>query len=369
MNMKEVIKKLLRETLLKESYGPFKDSTMVPDYEKLKNGNYDELPSYYRDMQAEIVYMSPKEYLASCAKLQDTSYEEQFNIVNGPYGLSKVNKLIDLINSGVKLNMPFLNFVKGYISQEGRHRAKAAMDLGYTKIPVLIIKDKEKESNISLSGKIGVWKDLTKNNYGYLVSFNLTDFKEQIKLLNCISRNFDEYFLEQILSFYQYRSLYKEGLISIVKKESKDFHAMNKMGEYEVRDLIPELPEEYKKLLSIDYDNASDEEIEEWDNKIMELTNPLMDLGMLFILDHNKDLLSEIFEYDNQTKIGYLLINEDINVYDDYSSAKDMLLDIKIYDDIKFYSHENGDLNKMDESFIEKYKELLPQTLGGVRVR
>jgi len=86
--MKEVIKKLLRESLLNESYGPFKDSTMVPDYEKLKSGNYDELPSYYRDMLAEVVYMSPKEYLASCAELQGTSYEEQFNIVIGSYGLS-----------------------------------------------------------------------------------------------------------------------------------------------------------------------------------------------------------------------------------------------------------------------------------------
>jgi hypothetical protein len=366
--MKEVIKKLLRESLLKESYGPFKDSTMIPDYEKLKNGNYDELPPYYNNMEAVVVYMSPREYLEACAELQETSYEEQFNIVNGSYGSSKVNKLIDLIDSGVKLNMPYLNFVKGQISQEGRHRAKAAMDVGYAKIPVLVIETKS--SNQTLSGKVGVWKDLTKNNYGYLVSFNLTDVEEQIKLLNCISRNFEEYFLDPILSFYQYRILYKEGLMSIVKKESKDFNAMNKMGEYEVRDLIPELPEEYRKLLSIDYYNASDEEIEEWDNKIMELTKPLMDLGMLFILDHNKDLLSEIFEYDNQTKIGYLLINEDIDVYDDdYSSAKDMLLDIKFYDDIKFYSYENGDLNKMDESFIEKYKELLPQTLGGVRVR
>lgn len=367
MYMKEVIKKLLRETLLKESYGPFKDSTMVPDYEKLKNGNYDELPSYYRDMHAEIVYMSPKEYLASCAKLQDTSYEEQFSIVNGPNGLLKVNNLIDLIDSGVKLNMPYLNFVNGYISQEGRHRAKAAMDLGYTKIPVLVIEPKERESNISLSGKIGIWKDLTKYNYGYMVSFNLNDFREQIKLLNCISRNFEEYLLDPILSFYQYRNLYKEGLISIVKKENENFHTMNKMSEYEVHDLIPELPDEYRKLLSIDYDN--DEETEEWDNKIIELTKPLMDLGMLFILEHNKDLLSEIFEYDNQTKIGYLLIDEDIDVYDDYSSAKDMLLNIKFYDDIKFYSYENGDLDKMDKSFIEKHKELLPQTLGGVRVR
>jgi hypothetical protein len=367
--MREVIKKLLRETLLKESYGPFKDSTMVPDYEKLKNGNYDELPSYYRDMHAEIVYMSPKEYLALCAKLQGTSYEEQFNIVNGPNGLSKVNKLIDLIDSGVNLNMPYLNFVNGYISQEGRHRAKAAMDLGYAKIPVLVIEDKERESDISLSSKFGVWKDLTKNDYGYMVSFNLNDFREQIKLLNCVSRNFEEYLLGPILNFYQYSNLYKEGLISIVKKENKDFHTMNNMSEYEIHDLISELPDEYKKLLLINYNNASDEEIEEWDNKIKELIKPLMDLGMLFILEHNKYLLSEIFEYDYKTKIGYLLINEDIEVYDDYSSAKDMLLNIKYYDDIKFYSYENGDLDKMNKSFIQKYKELLPETLGGVRIR
>ena len=109
--MKSLIKKLLRENLLTESYGPFKDTTTIPDYENLKNGNYDDLPSYYRNMEAEVVYMSPKEYLASCAKIQGTSYEEQLNIVDKDS--SKVNKLIDLIDSGVKLNMPYLNFVNG----------------------------------------------------------------------------------------------------------------------------------------------------------------------------------------------------------------------------------------------------------------
>lgn len=366
--MKEVIKKLLRESLLKESYGPFKDSTMIPDYEKLKNGNYDELPPYYRGVEAVVVYMSPREYLESCAELQGTSYEEQFNIVNGPYGSSKVNKLIDLIDSGVKLNMPYLNFVKGQISQEGRHRAKAAMDLGYTKIPVLVVETKS--SNQMLSDKVGVWKDLIKNDNGYVVGFDLTNFEELIKLLNCISRNFEEYFLDQILSYYQYHSLYKEGLISIVKKENKDFHSMNKMDEYDVHELISELPDEYRKLLSIDYNNASDQEYEEWNNRVKEMIKPLMDLGMLFIMQHNQYQLSEIFNYDNKTKIGYLLINKDIDVDDDYSSAKDMLSNIKFYDnELSFYSYENGDLAKMDKSFIQKYKELLPQTLGGVRVR
>jgi hypothetical protein len=244
--MKSLIKTLLRESLLTESYGPFKDTTMIPDYENLKNGNYDDLPSYYRNMEAEVVYMTPKEYLASCAKIQGTSYEEQINIVNGSYGLSKVNKLIDLIDDGVKLNMPYLNFVNGYLSQEGRHRAKAAMDSGYDKIPVLVIKSKEKESNQNLSDKVGVWKDLIKNDYGYMVSFNLNNVKEQITMLSCVSRHFDEYFLERILDTY----LYKEGLLSIVKEEDKDYYPMPKLSEYEVRYFINELPDEYIKLLS-----------------------------------------------------------------------------------------------------------------------
>lgn len=366
--MKNIIKQLLREGLINETYGPFKDSTMVPDYEKLKNGKYDELPSYYHNMEAVVVHMSPREYLESCAKLQETSYEEQFNIVNGPYGSSKVDKLIELINSGVKLNMPFLNFVKGQISQEGRHRAKAAMDLGYTKIPVLVIESKS--SNQTLSSKVGVWEDLNKENYDYSVSFNLNDFKEQIKLLNCISKNFEKYLLDSILSFYQYRNLYKEGLISIVKKENEDFHTMNKISEYDVMEFIHKLPNEYQKLLYIDESNSSDEEYEAWENRRKEMVKPLMDLSMLFILEHNQYRLSEIFKYDYNTKIGYLLIDKDIHIDDDYSSGKDMLLNMQIYDDeIGFYSYDNDDIFKMDKEFIQKYKELLPETLGGVRVR
>jgi hypothetical protein len=39
--MKNLIKKLLKEGLLRESTNPFKDTTGIPDYEQLKNGNYD----------------------------------------------------------------------------------------------------------------------------------------------------------------------------------------------------------------------------------------------------------------------------------------------------------------------------------------
>jgi hypothetical protein len=367
--MKSLIKKLLRENLLTESYGPFKDTTTIPDYENLKNGNYDDLPSYYRNMEAEVVYMSPKEYLASCAKIQGTSYEEQLNIVDKDS--SKVNKLIDLIDSGVKLNMPYLNFVNGYLSQEGRHRAKAAMDLGYTKIPVLVIKSIEKENKQKLSDMVGVWKDLIKNNYGYKVGFNLNDTKEESIMLNCISKNYDEYFLDKILNTYRFDALYPKGLLSVINKKIIDYYPMDKLSENEVGEFITELPDEYEKLLSIDYDNASDEEYKEWNDRLKEMIIPLMNLGMLFIMEHNKDVLSQIFEYDYNTKIGYLFINQDVVINDDYSSAKDMLLNIKLYDnELNFYSCEKrSDLYKMDYSFIEKYKELLPEKLGGVKVR
>ena len=367
--MKNIIKKLLRESLLKESYGPFKDSTMIPDYENLKNGNYDKLSSEYDNMEAEVVYMSPKEYLEYCAKIQDTSYEEQLNIVSGPYGSSKVDKLIELINSGVKLNMPYINTVKGYISQEGRHRAKAAMDLGYDKIPVLVIKPEGKENTQNLSSKIGVWDDLIKQNYGYLVRFDLNNIEEQTLLLNCVSKDNYLYLLDRILSSYLYPILYKEGLISIVKKESKEFHTMHKLDRSNVFEFIHELPDEYRKLIPIYAYNLSDEEDEKRDNDIKELVGPLRDLTLLFILEHNKDELSQIFTYDSRDKSGYLFIDEDIHFDGEYSSGKDMLLDMQLYDYLDFYKYNNNDIFKMDSEFIEKYKELLPETLGGVKVR
>ena len=369
--MKGIIKKLLREGLLTEIYGPFKDSTMVPDYEKLKNSKYDELPSYYQNMEAEVVYMSPKEYLEYCAKLQDTTYAEQLSIVNGPHGLSKVNKLIDLINNGVELNMPFLNFVKGYISQEGRHRAKAAMDLGYTKIPVLVIKPEEKENSQNLSSKVGIWEDLTKVDYGYLVSFDLSKTREQTLMLNCVSKNNDSYLLDSILDTTIYNRVYDEGLLSIVKKEPKNnFHTMYKINENDITEFIGELPDEYRKLIPIYTENLSDEEYEKRDNNIKELVNPLRDLLELFILEHNKDVLSQIFSYDSGKKIGYLFIGEDIHIEDEYSSGKDMLLNMQIYDgELDFYDYDSDDIYKMDSKFIEKNKELLPETLGGIKVR
>jgi hypothetical protein len=48
--MKRYIKKLLRESLLNETESVFKSITNIPNFDKLKDGRYDELPPKYSNM-------------------------------------------------------------------------------------------------------------------------------------------------------------------------------------------------------------------------------------------------------------------------------------------------------------------------------
>jgi hypothetical protein len=107
--MKSYIKKLLRESLLNETESMFKSVTNIPDYDKLKDGKYNELPSKYSNMSARVVNMSPSDYFKYCAKIQGTTYEQQFSYLRKVV----VDKLIGLMDGGVKMDMPYLNFIKG----------------------------------------------------------------------------------------------------------------------------------------------------------------------------------------------------------------------------------------------------------------
>ncbi len=349
--MKGFIKKLLREGLLNESNGVFKDTTGIPDYEQLKKGNYDELPDKYREMEAKIEYMTPEEYLRACAEQQGTTYEKQLSFIRK----DKVEELKILIDDGTQLYMPYLNNVKGDVSQEGRHRAKAAMDMGINKIPVLVIDSIESsESNDMLSSKIGVWDDLSKDEIGnFYVSYDLSsDWKVHDVLLSSISKSYDTYYLDDLLSKNMHPTLYP-NLLKFVNMDN--FISLIKFKISDVIDFSDKLPDEYADLFKSYHNAETDEEEKQAEEEISKLIKPLEKLVTLYILIHNDSIFRDIFSYDQKTKIGKLKIDDDMELNDDYNSGKDMLSHMMIYDDLGLYGSEGDEYYDIDWKFIEKY--------------
>lgn len=120
----------LKKTLLSENKY-FLDKTTISDYDALING--DELPNKYNNYNAEIIYMSPEEYMRKVADIQGTTYEGQSRYVNS----DKVKKYAKAMMSGDKFPIPYLNYIDR--NQEGRHRVLASQMLTDKNIPVLVI--------------------------------------------------------------------------------------------------------------------------------------------------------------------------------------------------------------------------------------
>ena len=354
--MKHFIKKLLREELLRESEGAFKNKTGIHDYDNLMAGKTDNIAIDYKNMDFEVENMTPEDYLRRCAKQQGTTYEQQLSYIRK----DTVEKLKKFIDDGAQLYMPYINNVKGEVSQEGRHRAKAAMDMGIETIPVLVISPKgNSESGGTLSSKIGVWDDLSKGEFGsFYVSYDLNGgWKSQDVLLSSVNSGYDVYFLDDILSMYIYPTLYPNPL-SFVKRD--DFQSSIKFDVRNVVEFSDILPEKYDNLFRLYYDAETDEDEKRAEEEISKLIVPLQKLATLFILIHNADVFSDIFDYDSKTKTGKLTIDEDLSLENEYDSGKEMLSKMMIYDDLGFYSFEGPEYgNNMDWKFVEKYIDLV----------
>lgn len=348
-NMKSHIKKLLRESLLSESESVFKSITNIPIYDKLKDGRYDELGGKFTNISARVVNMSPSDYFKYCAKIQGTTYEQQFSYLRKVV----VDKLIGLMDDGVKMDMPYLNFIKGDISQEGRHRVKAAMDLGISSIPVLII-DRRKGGENTLSSKVGVWDDLTVNGGNYYISYNIKDLGGIDSLLSSIRRGYDFYLLDNILGMYTYRKLYPD-LLSVVNNIYGGAYSEYISNGLDVESFLGYLPDEYRSGLNIDWDNYTDEEYANYEKVLGEVKVKLVKLALLFILMHNENVIYGIIKFGDSNGIVSLVIDGDININGDYNSGKEMLLDSNVYDDLDLYSVKGDEYYNMDEKFIKTY--------------
>lgn len=91
---------------------------------------------FYQD--SYIAEMTPEEYLLLCGKYawEDRPTDTDVIYQRMPEK-ENVEKYIEMFKDGQKAPMPVINVAKS--TQEGRHRAFAAMKLGITEMPVLII--------------------------------------------------------------------------------------------------------------------------------------------------------------------------------------------------------------------------------------
>tara|TARA_R110001606_G_scaffold192552_1_gene340257 strand:- start:132 stop:692 length:561 start_codon:yes stop_codon:yes gene_type:complete len=66
-----------------------------------------------------------------------------------------VDKKVETMKSGVKLDMPYLNYERYGTAHEGRHRTAAAMKMGCKLIPVMVEKPVRESDVMALANKVG----------------------------------------------------------------------------------------------------------------------------------------------------------------------------------------------------------------------
>jgi chromosome segregation ATPase len=114
----------------KQSYPGFKlkESTTPAVDNALKNG------------QARVVEMSPKEYIERVNYQIFNKYTMAQNVSGRSYKV--VNEYAEMMRQGVKFDTPYLDYENE--GQEGIHRALAAIQNGYERIPVIVVPKKRK---------------------------------------------------------------------------------------------------------------------------------------------------------------------------------------------------------------------------------
>lgn len=113
--------------------------------------NMDDVPSLYaryftnpqyfireKNIHVEIVDMDVSEYLSKAKALLSTSWGRPTLDRSETGGSEKISHYADLMRSGVKFPVPYLNYIDN--DQQGMHRVEAARSIGVTTIPVMIIK-------------------------------------------------------------------------------------------------------------------------------------------------------------------------------------------------------------------------------------
>lgn len=329
--MIQLIKQIIKEEL-NSSYGYFKNKTNIPDFDAILFNQLSNLPKKYHDWYAEIKFLSAEEYIYECAKLQDTSYQDQFKYINK----SNVEDIKENMRNGIKYNMPYLNYVDK--QQEGRHRVAAANQLGQNKIPVLCLYQDTIQYDNNISDMIGKWDDLIKIDDSYYVKFN-NDFKSQHDLLECIAKGYEYYLLD--------------SLLYIIKNKLNVFYYVK------MHIKVDGVQKSFK--ITDDYVN---EELIKYNNKNNISIDVLRNAVGLKTLFHNKLVLEDCLKFDDN--FFYLKILN-VDLYDDfnfYKNAKEMLLDnVKYKEYINEYNllslEDDNELYKLNDSDVKFILQIL----------
>ena len=96
-----------------------------------------------QEADGKIEIMSPKEYLMRIFDIHGQQ-RGNFEKITKATEQHKVDKIIKGMQNGIKYDLPVLDYRDAF--QEGRHRALAAIQLGVKQIPVLVVKNKSKNT-------------------------------------------------------------------------------------------------------------------------------------------------------------------------------------------------------------------------------
>jgi hypothetical protein len=246
-------KKLLLEEIFTESQGcdVFSDKVNAPYFDNvIKEDLYHFV---VKQIKGKIEYMSPEEYLSRVTEMQGSTEAAQRAIISS----SRVSELLEKMESGVKLDMPYLLYGVKYNEQEGRHRAQAAQEYGCDQIPVAVftqvhdkevlrlalelehLNDDEAKDRLlkkgfkgvdyyptvkftlekildahdaptegSLGDKVGEWSDtFDGRGVSTLIKYQFNDYKDEMKFVEIYDDDsYEEYYLDKALDYVMGRT-------------------------------------------------------------------------------------------------------------------------------------------------------------------
>ena len=169
--------------------------TSIPDYDRLI---YDRDYTNRKMRYGRVVEMSPQRYIDEAYKgfngANNAVYNENFSksrMIDHRLADESYKKIKNMIKSGKKLWMPYLNYGKKAtdFSQEGLHRALALKELGIEKMPVVVSNEGARDSLKRVMSKALRFgkvlyglplaeMDMVKDNYKIL-DYHLTKDKQQ----------------------------------------------------------------------------------------------------------------------------------------------------------------------------------------------
>lgn len=140
-----ILESITKDELLSDTFSneptnssrAFSLKTGIPMYDSLIDGITN---TQTENLQGEIRWISPKEFLTKCADDVNMSLDDYvFEIIDD----TKYQDCLDKRKSGDKAPLPYLKLVNDTLEHEGRHRAMVAKDLGDKYIPILVITERD----------------------------------------------------------------------------------------------------------------------------------------------------------------------------------------------------------------------------------